>query len=40
MSNKPRLDVEYGEEQSVASLTFYDQDHTLGNSLRYMLMKK
>jgi len=33
------LDVEFGENETIATLTFYDQDHTIGNSLRYMCMK-
>lgn len=39
MSTVAQLDLEPGKDPNVLNITFYDQDHTLGNSLRYMIMK-
>jgi hypothetical protein len=37
---KSRLRVLPGSSETAASFEFIDEDHTLGNALRYMIMKK
>eukprot|EP01080_Neovahlkampfia_damariscottae_P007689 gene7689-12155_t len=40
MSEKKQKKVEIEQiDQNVATYIFYDEDHTIGNSLRYILMK-
>ncbi len=34
------IDIIPGPDSSVATFVFYNESHTLGNSLRYILMKK
>lgn len=36
---EPSLNVEAGGDRSSATFTFYNEDHTIGNTLRYMLNK-
>ena len=35
-----QLQIEAGGDRSSATFTFYHEDHTIGNTLRYMLNKK
>ena len=39
MSEPTSLSVEAGGERSSATFTFYNEDHTIGNTLRYVLNK-
>lgn len=40
MSSPATLTVEAGGDRSAATFTFHHEDHTIGNTLRYMLNKK
>lgn len=37
--DEPGLEVEAGEEPSAATFIFHNEDHTIGNTLRYILNK-
>ena len=39
MGDPSSLTVEAGGDRSSATFTFYNEDHTIGNTMRYMLNK-
>jgi len=37
--DSPRVEIEAGADSSAATFTLHNEDHTIGNSLRYVLNK-